>query len=196
MLLRIVQAGDPVLRAAARRLSPQEIASDEMRRLIEDMRETMREAPGVGLAAPQIGLSLQLAVIEDAEDKLSDVAAHDLAEKERRPVAFHAIINPVITSVSEEQAHFYEGCLSLAGFSAVVPRARAIRVEYLDERGEARTVDALGWYARILQHEIDHLRGALYIDRMRSRTFTSLENWQRFAKGQPIPADSPDEPKK
>ena len=74
----------------------------------------------------------------------------------------------------------------LAGFSAIVPRAQTVRVEYLDERGEARSVDATGWYARILQHEIDHLLGTLYIDRMQSRTFTSLDNWNRYWKGKAV----------
>jgi len=192
VILKIVQAGDPVLREAARALTLPEIASAETQQLIRDMRETMHDAPGVGLAAPQIGLPLQIAVIEDPESIVDDVPAPELAEKERRPVPFHVIINPVITQLGADKALFYEGCLSLSGFSAVVPRARTIRVEYFDERGEARIVEASGWYARILQHEIDHLRGALYIDRMQSRTFTSLDNWNRFSKGRSIPLDLPD----
>jgi peptide deformylase len=189
--LKIVQAGEPVLRQAARRLTRQEILSDEIERLIHDMRETMRDAPGVGLAAPQIGLSLQLAVIEDREELLKDLPRQELADKDRRPLPFHVIINPVIpnpkiTLSGDDEASFYEGCLSLAGFSAVVPRARTVRVEYLDEQGEPRSVDASGWYARILQHEIDHLHGTLYLDRMRTRTFTSIDNWNRFWKGKPI----------
>ena len=158
------------------------------------MQETMRDAPGVGLAAPQIGLSLQLAVIEDREELINVLAPGELAVKERRPVPFHVIANPQITHLSDEKRYFYEGCLSLAGFSAVVPRSLTIRVEYLDQKGEPRTVEATGWYARILQHEIDHLRGNLYIDRMRSRTFTSIDNWNRFWKGKPIqdaPLDLP-----
>ncbi|MGB6430867.1 MAG: peptide deformylase [Candidatus Acidiferrales bacterium] len=194
MILKIVQVGDPILREAARTLTLKEIASAETQQLIRDMRDTMHDAPGVGLAAPQIGLPLRIAVIEDPESILDDVPPEDLAERERRPIAFHVIINPVITLLGEGKANFYEGCLSLAGFSAVVPRARTIRVEYLDERGIARAIDASGWYARILQHEIDHLHGALYIDRMQSRTFTSLDNFARYAKGRPISA-SPDAPK-
>ena len=85
----------------------------------------MREAPGVGLAAPQIGLSLQLAVIEDREEYQKDVAEAQLKERERKPVPFHAIINPAIEEIGDEKAEFYEGCLSVAGFTAVVPRAHA-----------------------------------------------------------------------
>src|ERR1700719_4891118 len=154
MLLPIVHAGDPVLRQQARALSPKEIKSKEIQKVIEHMRETMRGAPGVGLAAPQIGLSLQLAVIEDREEYHKEVAAEQLRERERRPVPFHALINPRITEMSDDSAEFFEGCLSLPGFSALVPRARAVRVEFLNERGLKETLEASGWYARILQHEI------------------------------------------
>jgi peptide deformylase len=184
--LKIVQAGEPVLRQAARPLTRQEILGEQIQRLIHDMKETMRDAPGVGLAAPQIGLSLQLAVIEDREESLKDLPPQELADKDRRPVPFHVIINPQLTLTGDNQASFYEGCLSLAGFSAVVPRSRAVRVDYLDEQGEPRSVEAFGWYARILQHEIDHLHGTLYLDRMHPRTFTSIDNWNRFWKGAPI----------
>jgi peptide deformylase len=186
MRLKIVQAGEPVLRETALRLTRDEILGDEIQRLIHDMKETMDDAPGVGLAAPQVGLSLQLAVIEDREDFLKNLPPEELTEKDRRPVPFHVIINPQITFSTDDRALFYEGCLSVAGFSAVVPRARTIRVEYMDERGEHRSLEASGWYARILQHEIDHLRGTLYIDHMRARTFSSVDNWNRFWKGQPI----------
>ncbi|SRR5271166_514597 len=186
MRLKIVQAGEPVLRETGRPLTRQEILGDEIQRLILDMQETMRDAPGVGLAAPQVGLSLQIAVIEDREEILQDLPPEELVEKDRHPVPFHVIINPKIAFSENDKISFYEGCLSVAGFSAVVPRARVVHVDYLDEQGEQRSVDATGWYARILQHEIDHLNGALYIDRMQSRTFTSAENWNRFWRGKPI----------
>jgi len=184
--LKIVQAGDPVLREAAQPLTAGEIVKDEVQRLIRDMQETMRDAPGVGLAAPQVGLPLQLAVIEDQEEILKNLPAQELALKGRRPVPFHLLINPKIVRAGEDKVEFHEGCLSLTGFSALVPRAHTVRVEYLDERGVPRSVDADGWYARILQHEIDHLHGTLYIDRMHSRTFTSLDNWNRYWKGKPV----------
>jgi len=185
-LLEIVQAGNPVLRQRARELAPAEIAGKEFQKLIEAMRHTMYEAPGVGLAAPQIGLSIQLAVIEDRVEYHKDVPEEQLRERERRPVPFHAIINPRITGKSDETAEFFEGCLSVTGFSALVPRARSVSVEFLNERGAKQTLEASGWYARILQHEIDHLHGMLYIDRMQSRSFSSLENWTKFWKGKPV----------
>lgn len=186
MVLKIVQAGDPVLRAQARKITRAEIIGDEIQRLIRDMRETMYDAPGVGLAGPQVGAPLQLAVIEDRQEFLSSLSAQELAEKERQAVPLHVIINPEITLLGDDRIDFYEGCLSLSGFSAVVPRAAKVRVAYLDEHGEPQSVEASGWYARILQHEIDHLRGTLYIDRMKTRTFTSVENWSRFWRGKPV----------
>ena len=187
MILPIVQAGEPVLRQQARALSPQEVRSKEIQTLISHMRETMRGAPGVGLAAPQIGISLQLAVIEDRKEYHKDVSAEQLKLRERRPVPFHVVINPRIHRNHDDQmAEFFEGCLSLPGFFAVVPRSRGVRVECLDHRGNSKTIDASGWYARILQHEIDHLHGNLYIDRMHARSFSSIDNWEKFWKGKPI----------
>ena len=187
MHLPIVHAGEPVLRKHTRALSPQEIRSKEIQKLIEHMRETMRGAPGVGLAAPQIGLSLQIAVIEDRKEYHKEVSAEQLKLRERRPVPFHVLINPRIHSAKDgEIVEFFEGCLSLPGFFALVPRSRSVRVECLDHRGNSKSIEASGWYARILQHEIDHLHGNLYIDRMHSRSFSSTENWEKFWKGKPI----------
>ena len=184
--LEIVQAGNPVLRQRARPLSAAEIRSREIRKLIDTMRTCMHEAPGVGLAAPQLGLAVQLAVIEDREEYHKDVSEALLQERERRPVPFHAVINPAIEEMGDETAEFFEGCLSLSGFSALVPRARSVRVSCLDERGQHKVIEASGWYARILQHEIDHLNGTLYIDRMRTRSFTSMQNLADFWKGKPV----------
>lgn len=180
--LKLVQAGEPVLRETSRLLSREEILSDSIQRLIFAMRETLRDAPGVGLAAPQVGESIQLAIIEDLPEYTRDVPQQDLTERERQPVAFHVIVNPRIVSRGDAKAEFFEGCLSLNGFMAVVPRSREVVVECLDDRGDERVIRASGWYARILQHEIDHLNGALYIDRMQSRTFMSVENHRRYWK--------------
>ena len=184
--MKIVQVGDPVLRQVGRELSAEEIRSAEIQQLIEVMRETMRDAPGVGLAAPQIGLSLQLAVIEDPEEYLKDVSPEVLARQERAPVPFHVIVNPVLHIEQGERVEFFEGCLSLSGFAAVVARARRVRVECLNERAEPVTINAGGWYARILQHEIDHLGGTVYIDRMHSRSFMTIDNLTRHWNNKPI----------
>lgn len=150
------------------------------------MRDTMRNAPGVGLAAPQVGIPLQLAVIEDHGEYQKKLTPTQLSERQRQPVPFHVIVNPRIVSSDNSSLEFFEGCLSVAGYSAIVPRARAVTVEYLDEHAERKKVEAVGWYARILQHEIDHLAGVLYVDRMRTRTLTTLENLERFWKDLPV----------
>lgn len=180
MKLKIVQAGDPVLRTQSRPLTKEEIASPAIQQLIELMRDTMREAPGVGLAAPQIGVPIQLAVIEDRAEYIDGLSEEELAERQRAAIPFHVIVNPKLAFPDDASAEFFEGCLSVEGFSAVVDRALNVRVECLNERGEAITIDAHGWYARILQHEIDHLNGTLYIDRMKTRTLSTAENMFRF----------------
>ena len=185
MVLHVLQAGEPELRQAARPLTSDEVRGAAIQELIEHMRETMRAAPGVGLAAPQIGASIQLAVIEDPADNRLEMSAERLAELERRPVPFHVIINPAI-SLGEETVEFFEGCLSVARFGAAVSRARSVVVECWNERAEPVRIEATGWYARILQHEIDHLHGRLYIDRMDPRSFTTLENHHRYWRDKPM----------
>jgi peptide deformylase len=169
--LKIVQVGDPVLRRSARRLAEDEIRSAAIQQLVELMRETLRDAPGVGLAAPQVGESIQLVVIEDRAEYQQSVPPERLAERERAPVPFHVVANPVLTVLDAQPRLFFEGCLSVSGFGALTPRHAAVRVTGLNERAEPIEIEARGWYARILQHEIDHLHGRLYLDSMLSRSF-------------------------
>lgn len=176
MNLKIVQVGDPVLRQRARPLTPTEIRSSRIQQLLFDMRDTMRNAPGVGLAAPQIGEALQLAVIEDRPEYIENASPERLAVLERSPVPFQVVANPRLTVVTPGTAEFFEGCLSFSGFVGLVPRALEVRVDALNELGEAVTIHARGWYARILQHEIDHLHGVVCIDRMILRTLATSEN--------------------
>ena len=178
--LDIVQVGDPVLRKRARALSLEELASPRIQQLIADMRATMRAAPGVGLAAPQIGESIQLVVIEDPPAYHTKLTPEELAAREREAVPFHVLVNPTLTVRSDEVVAAFEGCLSFAGFSMVVPRARKVRVEALDEHGQRVVKVATGWYARILQHECDHLGGIVCCDRMESRTLTTIENQTKY----------------
>jgi peptide deformylase len=184
--LKIAQVGEAVLRQRAKALTAAEIRSREIQELIEWMRESMHDAPGVGLAAPQVGLSLQLAVIEDKPEYTRDAPAETVKAHERQPVPFHVIINPKVTLAPGSAVEFFEGCLSLTGFTALVPRAQDVTVECLDHTGEVKLIRALGWYARILQHEIDHLQGTLYIDRMHSHTFMTVENFKRYWKDKSI----------
>jgi peptide deformylase len=183
--LKIVQVGDRILRQKARKLSVDEILSPQIQQVIELMRETMRDAPGVGLAAPQIGLPLQLAVIEDRAEYHKDLLPEVLEQRRRRPVPFHVIVNPVLT-LGNVQLEFFEGCLSMNGFSALVPRASKVRVEALNDRAGRVVIEAEGWYARILQHETDHLCGLLFVDRMRPQSLTTIENLNRYWKDKSI----------
>ncbi len=147
MIRPILVVGNPVLRQKAKRVSQ---VDKTIQRLIDDMIETMRAAPGVGLAAPQIGVPLRLAVIE-VDEKVT------------------VIINPEIIKSSEETELLDEGCLSVPGFWGQVVRANKVSVKALDRNGkEQRIRDAEGLFAQALQHEIDHLDGRLYIDRMDS----------------------------
>ncbi|HEY3824055.1 MAG TPA: peptide deformylase [Bryobacteraceae bacterium] len=186
MILNLYEAGELILRRPSRALTPDEIVSAEIQELIDSMYETMRAAPGVGLAAPQIGIPLQLAVIEDRAEYIEKLPPEHAVERLRFPVPLHVIVNPRLTLESSEgNVEFFEGCLSLPGFTAVVPRALAVRVDCLNERAEPVTIHARGWYARILQHEIDHLHGMLYIDRMLTRSFMGRENFERYWKNVP-----------
>jgi len=187
MVLDVLQVGEPVLRQPARPLTPDEVQSQAIQGLIAHMRETMHQAPGVGLAAPQVGVPFQIAVIEDREEYLAELSAGRLAELERRPVPYHVIINPTI-ALGSEIVEFFEGCLSVARFGAAVPRSRQVVVECWNERAEAVRIEATGWYARILQHEIDHLNGRLYLDRMEPRSFMTMENHQKYWKNLPMSA--------
>ncbi|OJH37396.1 peptide deformylase [Cystobacter ferrugineus] len=180
MVLKIVQAGEPVLRRRARDLTPEEMTSPATWQLISLMRDTMRDAPGVGLAAPQVGVDVRLVVIEDRAEYMAGLPAAELAAREREPVDFHVLINPRLIVEDATSAEFQEGCLSVSGFLALVRRARGVRVEAFDENGQPFSRSARGWYARILQHEVDHLDGTLYIDRMEPRSFSTVDNHRRY----------------
>ena len=171
----IVGAGHPVLRARALPFTGQ-LTGAELARLIEIMVETMRAAPGVGLAAPQIGIPLQLAVLEDQHD----VAADNAAARAREPLELFTILNPRYRPLGTAVASHYEGCLSMPGWQAVVDRAAELELTYDDELGSARTATFLGWQARIVQHETDHLFGTLYIDKAHPRSLSGNAEYSRY----------------
>lgn len=185
-ILPIVQTCDPVLRRNTKALSLEEIKSPFIQDLIIDMQDTLRAAPGVGLAAPQVGHSLSLVIIEDCEEYHANLTAKELQERERKAVPFHVLINPKLTPLSESKVEFYEGCLSIKGMVGIVPRYHKVKVECLNEFGEEVIINAEGWYARILQHEIDHLHGTLNIDRMFIKSFTTFDNYNEFWRNKDI----------
>jgi peptide deformylase len=171
----IVRAGHPVLRSVAASVPPALFGTSELRQLVASMVEVMRKAPGVGLAAPQIGVDLALVVLEDAEALMSRLSPEDRAARWRVAFPLTVIANPVLSVRGEARATFFEGCLSVPGYMALVERALEVEVTGLDERGDPVVWRVAGWPARILQHEVDHLAGTLYVDRMITRTFSAVE---------------------
>ena len=185
-IVPIVQAGVPVLRGRAAPVPPGEIGTPPMRELVAAMIATMRAAPGVGLAAPQIGIPLRIIVVEDPADRLAALAPEDLRERERVPFPARALFNPLLVPVGADRATFFEGCLSVDGFVALVERFRDVEVNALDENAEPVTLALRGWPARILQHEVDHLDGTLYVDRMLTRSFATVACAQEHFAGKSI----------
>ncbi len=168
--LRIVAAGDPVLRRPAERFDGQ-LDSALLARFVEALRVTMHAAPGVGLAAPQVGVPLRIAVIEDPAPVPEEVRL----ARGRVPQPFRVLVNPSYEPVGPARAAFFEGCLSVPGWQAVVARHAEVRLRGEDERGRAVDEVFTGWPARIVQHETDHLDGVLYLDRAELRSLSSNE---------------------
>lgn len=156
-ILKIARMGHPVL--AARAAPVADPTAPEIRRLVADMVETMRDAPGTGLAAPQVHVALRLVVFEVAGSRAA-------AEGEEGPVGLTVLINPEIEPLGPEQAVGWEGCLSLPGMMGAVPRWTQIRYRAFDLAGAVIDRVATGFHARVVQHECDHLDGVLYPMRM------------------------------
>ncbi|CAL9642472.1 peptide deformylase [Streptomyces sp. NPDC057838] len=182
--LPIVAAGDPVLRRGTAPYDGQ-LGPALLARFVEALRVTMRAAPGVGLAAPQVGVGLRIAVIEDPAPVPEEVRL----ARGRVPQPFRVLVNPAYEPVGEARAAFFEGCLSVPGWQAVVARPATVRLTGQDERGRALDEVVTGWPARIVQHETDHLDGVLYLDRAEPRSLSSqqavAERW-----AQPTPREA------
>ena len=181
----IVQAGHPVLRAVAVPYDGQ-VGAAELTDLLALMHRTMRAAPGVGLAAPQIGLPLALAVVEDpgaGDDEVARV-------RERPVLPYRVLVNPSYAPAGDDLVAFYEGCLSVVGYQAVVPRPRAVQLTALDETGTRLDEVLTGWPARIVQHETDHLRGTLYVDRALTRSMSATDAWGAHWGAEPVPREA------
>jgi peptide deformylase len=151
-LRQITTLPDPVLRRKARPVTQFDAG---LQTLVDDMIETMRAAPGVGLAAPQVGVSERVIVVEYAEND----------EQEDAPKKLYVVINPEIKTASEESELGIEGCLSVPGWQGEVERALVLTVKGQTRRGQPVKIKAKGWLARIFQHEIDHLDGVVFTDR-------------------------------
>src|ERR1700680_2777257 len=213
----IVRLGHPTLRGIAQALPPGRIGEPPIQELVDDMIDTMRAAHGVGLAAPQVGISLQVFVYEmalpatpapDAPAADAPVADAPVATTERRvpkspepsregvreasgPIPLHVVINPMLTPQAGEQVYDWEGCLSIPDLRGLVPRHPAVRVRGLDRLGQALDYAAQGFEARIIQHEFDHLNGVVFLDRMRDlKGLAFRDEWERYmAAGAAEPPD-------
>ncbi len=155
----VVRMGHPTLRQVAKPYPVDEIDSPAFRTLIQNMRETLHAYGGIGLAAPQIGVSYQLVVIE-IENTTTRYGELD-------QIPFSVFVNPTISVVGEATAGYWEGCLSLPGLMGYVERPQLILVNCLDEAGNSSSVEYDGFLATVFQHEFDHLMGKLYVDRMK-----------------------------
>lgn len=174
----IVQAGHPALRQTAAPYDGQ-LDGPELAAFIDRMRDVMHAAPGVGLAAPQLGIPLQVAVLEDQYQ----VDAESATVRRREPLEFLAVLNPEYRALGGDTASFYEGCLSVGGYQAVVTRHRNVELRYLTPEGNPMEEWFSGWQARIVQHETDHLQGILYLDRAELRSLsTNAEHTARWAQ--------------
>ncbi|MGW2282780.1 peptide deformylase [Streptomyces sp. NPDC001770] len=181
--LPIVAAGDPVLRRVA---EPYDGQLDDalFHRFLAALRGTMHAAPGVGLAAPQVGIPLRVAVLEDRAVGAPDV----LEARGRTPLPFRVLVNPRYEPEGDARAAFFEGCLSVPGWQAVVARHASVRLCAQDGTGKAIDEVFTGWPARIVQHETDHLDGGLYLDVALSRSLSTneavVERWSAPTPGE------------
>ena len=163
----IVRLGHPALRDVARAVSPESLASPETQQLIDDMVDTMHDANGVGLAATQVGVEIQLFVYE--------ASGHD--------IPLRVVVNPMITPHERELVYDWEGCLSIPDLRGMVPRHPAVRVQGLDRHGKPLDYVCRGFEARIVQHEFDHLNGVVFLDRMRDfKTLGYIDEWGRLGE--------------
>jgi peptide deformylase len=174
-ILKVARLGHPVLREEARPIPPAQVTSPEVQRLIDDMIETMREYDGAGLAANQVHTLLQVAVIEvQANPRYPDAPEIPLT----------VLVNPVVTPLGEEMEDGWEGCLSVPDMRGMVPRHTAVRLQCLDRAGQRVDLVAKDFFARVIQHETDHLHGIVYVDRMRDlSTLSHVAEWQKHWLG-------------
>ena len=165
----IVRLGHPALRTPAQPIPPGRIVDAEVQALIDDMVETMREAHGVGLAAPQVGEGWQIFVYQAAGPP---------------EIPLHVVINPLVTPQAREMVYDWEGCLSIPDLRGLVPRHPTVRVQGLDREGQPLNYTVAGFEARIVQHEYDHLNAVVFLDRMRDfKTLAYFDEWEQYLVG-------------
>ncbi len=171
-ILKVARLGHPVLRSITKNLAPKEITTPETQRLIDNMVETMKEYDGVGLAAVQVHVPTQIAVLEVADNP---------RYPQKPEVPLTILINPKIEPLSEETEEDWEGCLSIIEMRGKVPRYKEIKVVGFNREGKKLDFIASGFHARVIQHEWDHLQGKVFLDRMKDlSTLTYLPEYSRY----------------
>lgn len=155
---KVIKMGNPILRQVSEKFTKEEILSEQTTQLLIDLYDTMLEEGGIGIAAPQIGISKSVALIKINKD--------NPRYKIESEFPLLKIFNPEITILDETLQSFYEGCLSVPGLRGLVSRPRSVKVEYLDEFGNNQSIIADDFLATVFQHELDHLFGKIYVDRM------------------------------
>ncbi|XP_053555397.1 conserved oligomeric Golgi complex subunit 8 isoform X2 [Bombina bombina] len=173
---RVTQTGDPVLRCTAAPVSPDRISHPETLAVLDRMVRVLQVGCCVGLSAPQLGVPLRILALQLPETLYQEVPQEVREAREMTPFPLQIFINPQMRVLDSRILSFPEGCSSVQGFSAVVPRYYSVEISGLNPQGEHTVWQAKGWAARIIQHEMDHLDGVLYIDKMDSRTFVNV-NW-------------------
>jgi len=173
---QILTIGDPVLRQRAREVTPEELRSPEVQRLIDDMIETKRAANGAGLAANQVGETLRIAIAE--------VEGTNPRYPYKPPIPLCVMVNPVIEPVDQELVEINEGCLSVSDLRGYLERHLSVRVRYLDRDGVEHDEIKRGLTAGTFQHEVDHLDGVLFVDRAHPRTLSSWEHFDRHQRAE------------
>ena len=170
---RIIRMGHPLLRVVAQELDPEQIGDPDFERLLADMVDTLHDYGGIGLAAPQIGESVRLAIIE--------IPGGATRYGELAPMSLGVFVNPTVEVLDPAAAGYWEGCLSVPGLRGYVERPQHIKVRYLNEQAEAREIELTGFPATVFQHEFDHLDGKLYLDRISDTRLVAFEHeYERY----------------
>ncbi len=174
----VVQIGDPVLRQVAPPLRPEDVSAPMVRAVVDELKKNLDRYDAFGLCAPQLGLSARIAVIRCTEKQLSMRTEDERRRLGMEPVDFTVLVNPHVRPIESSPIVTHrEGCCSVHGFSALVPRHREVEVMALDETGREFQWKVKGWTARLVQHEVDHLDGKLFTDRMVNDTL-QLNYWR------------------
>ena len=173
MILKVARLGFPAVRTVAAPVAVDQIKTHDFQKLIDDMVETMHEYLGVGLAATQVHLPIQLCVLQ---------VEHHPRYPDMPPVPLTVLINPKVEFIGDEKEEDWEGCLSIPDLRGRVPRYRELKVRALDRSARQIEIGAIGFHARVIQHETDHLKGEVYLDRMENmKSLAFLAEWSRFA---------------